>query len=34
MAILEYKTPLEKRHELILSLLINYNTFISLVNAK
>ena len=34
MAILEYKTPLEKRHELIFSLLINYNTFISLVNAK
>lgn len=34
MAVLEYKTPLEKRHELIISLLANYNTFISLVNAK
>ena len=30
----EYKTPLEKRQELIISLLNNYNTFISLVNAK
>ena len=34
MAILGYKTPLEKRNELIISLLANYNTFISLVNAK
>ena len=34
MAVLNYKTPLEKRHELIVSLLVNYNTFISLVNAK
>jgi len=33
MAVLGYKTPLEKRHELIISLLVNYNTFISLVNA-
>lgn len=33
MAVLGYKTPLEKRHELIVSLLANYNTFISLVNA-
>ena len=34
MAVLGYKTPLEKRQELIISLLNNYNTFISLVNAK
>lgn len=34
MAVLQYKTPLEKRNELIISLLANYNTFISLVNAK
>ena len=34
MAVLEYNTPLEKRQELIVSLLVNYNTFISLVNAK
>lgn len=34
MAVLGYKTPLEQRHELIISLLVNYNTFISLVNAK
>ena len=34
MAVLEYKTPLEKRNELIISLIANYNTFISLVNAK
>ena len=34
MAVLGYKTPLEKRNELIISLLTNYNTFISLVNAK
>ena len=34
MAVLGYKTPLEKRHELIVSLLVNYNTFISLVNAN
>ena len=34
MAVLNYKTPVEKRNEIILSLLINYNTFISLVNAK
>lgn len=33
MAVLGYKTPLEKRTELIISLLVNYNTFISLVNA-
>lgn len=33
MAVLNYKTPLEKRTELIISLLANYNTFISLVNA-
>ena len=33
MAILGYKTPLEKRHELLFSLPNNYNTFISLVNA-
>ena len=33
MAVLGYKTPLEKRQELIISLLNNYNTFISLVNA-
>ena len=34
MAILGYKTPLEKRNELLLELFVNYNTFISLVNAK
>ena len=34
MACLNYLTPLEKRKELIISLLIQYNTFISLVNAK
>ena len=34
MAVLGYKTPLEKRTELIISLVANYNTFISLVNAK
>lgn len=34
MAVLGYKTPLEKRNELIISLIANYNTFISLVNAK
>lgn len=34
MAVLNYKTPIEKRKELIISLLVNYNTFISLVNAK
>jgi len=34
MAILGYKTPLEKRKELIISLLINYNSFTQLVNAK
>ena len=34
MAVLGYKTPLEKRQELIISFLNNYNTFISLVNAK
>lgn len=34
MAVLNYKTPLEKRDELIISLLVNYNTFISLANAK
>ena len=34
MAVLGYKTPLEKRRELIISLFLNYNTFISLVNAK
>lgn len=34
MAVLGYKTPLEKRKELIISLLLNYNTFIPLVNAK
>ncbi len=34
MAILNYKTPLEKRNELLLNLLVNYNTFISLVKAK
>jgi len=34
MAILEYKTPIEKRNELLLSLFINYNTFISLVKAN
>lgn len=34
MEVLGYKTPLEKRKELITSLLANYNTFISLVNAK
>ena len=34
MAILGYKTPLEKRQELISSLPTNCNTFISLVNAK
>ena len=33
MAVLGYKTPLEKRQELIISLPNNYNTFISLVNA-
>ena len=33
MSILGYKTPLEKRNELIISLIANYNTFISLVNA-
>ena len=33
MAVLGYKTPLEKRQELIFSLPDNYNTFISLVNA-
>ena len=33
MAVLGYKTPLEKRQELIISLQSNYNTFISLVNA-
>ena len=32
MAVLRYKTPLEKRQELIISLSDNYNTFISLVN--
>ena len=31
MAVLEYKTPLEKRQELIVSLLFNYNTFISVL---
>ena len=34
MAVLNYKTPLERRKELIISLLVQYNTFISLVNAK
>jgi len=34
MAVLGYKTPLEKRKELIISLLLNYNTSIPLVNAK
>ena len=33
MAILSYKTPIEKRQELISSLPTNCNTFISLVNA-
>ena len=34
MAVLGYKTPLEKRNELIISLLLNYNTSLHLVNAK
>ena len=34
MAILGYKTPIEKRNELFVSLIANYNTFISLVNAR
>ena len=34
MACLNYLTPLEKRKELIVSLLVQHNTFISLVNAK
>lgn len=34
MAVLNYKTPIEKRNEIIISLLVNCNTFISLVNAK
>ena len=33
MAVLGYKTPLEKRQQLLFSLPNNYNTFISLVNA-
>ena len=31
IAILGYKKPLEKVHELIISLLTNYNTFISVL---
>lgn len=34
MACLNYLTPLEKRKELIVSLLVQHNTFISLVNGK
>ena len=34
MAVLEYKTPIEKRNELFVSLIANYNTFLSFVNAK
>jgi len=34
MATLEYKTPLEKRKELLICLLMNYNKFLHLVNAK
>ena len=34
MSVLGYKTPLEKRNELIISLIVNYNTFFSLVNAN
>ena len=32
MAVLNYKILLEKRHELIISLLVNYNTFISVLH--
>ena len=34
MAVLGYKTPIEKRNELFVSLIANCNTFISLVNVK
>ena len=34
MAVLGYKTPLEKRKELLIWLLLNCNTFTHLVNAK
>ena len=34
MAVLGYKTPLEKRKELLICLLMNCNTFLHLVNAK
>ena len=33
MAVLNYKTPIEKRNELFVSLVANYNFFITLVNA-
>lgn len=34
MAVLDYKSPIEKRKELLICLLMNYNKFSSLVNAK
>ena len=34
MAVLGYKTPIEKRNELFVSLIANCNTFLSFVNAK
>jgi len=34
MAVLEYKTPIEKRNDLILVLFAKYIPFNSLVNAK